>query len=182
MVLWVFGYGSLLWRAGFEYDDKLVGFVRGYKRVFHQGNTDHRGTPDYPGRTVTLEEDPDSVCWGIAFCVRGEEKKSIALSYLELREKEYDIRAYVDFYTDLHSTHPSVSGVLVYLASTDQKRNKYYLGRAPLKEMACQIAKAVGPSGSNADYLFELHKCLQKMGCKEEELDNLVMEVQKLLS
>lgn len=39
MVLWVFGYGSLVWKAGFEYNERVVGFIKGYKRVFNQGKT-----------------------------------------------------------------------------------------------------------------------------------------------
>lgn len=37
MVLWVFGYGSLIWNPGFEFDEKIVGFIKDYRRVFDLG-------------------------------------------------------------------------------------------------------------------------------------------------
>merc|ERR1711915_944158 len=92
------GYGSIIWKAGFDYDERRVGFIKGYRRLFHQGSTDHRGTPANPGRTVTLEPHDGHTCWGVAYRVSGKEAEEIALSYLEVREKEYDQKAYVDFY------------------------------------------------------------------------------------
>ncbi|XP_020580312.1 gamma-glutamylcyclotransferase 2-3-like isoform X2 [Phalaenopsis equestris] len=181
MVMWVFGYGSLIWNAGFQYDQKLAGFIKGYRRVFYQGSTDHRGTPAFPGRTVTLELAPDDLCWGVAYKVNGQEDENIALSYLEVREKQYDQKVYVDLFTDSSSPTPAVSGVMVYVASPDTKANTNYLGPAPIEDIAKQIIKAEGPSGRNRDYLFQLEEALNRLGCFDMHVRDLANAVRELL-
>ncbi|XP_002513793.2 gamma-glutamylcyclotransferase 2-3 isoform X1 [Ricinus communis] len=182
MVMCVFGYGSLIWKAGFNYDDRLVGFIKGYRRVFYQGSTDHRGTPEYPGRTVTLLPADGEVCWGVAYKISDKEDEETALTYLEVREKQYDQKAYLDFFADPAATTPAVSRVMVYIGSEDKKHNKNYLGPAPLEDIAKQIIRAEGPSGPNRDYLFHLETALLQIGCKDKHVMDLANEVRRMLS
>lgn len=37
MVLWVFGYGSIVWNPGFDFDEKIIGYIKDYRRVFDLG-------------------------------------------------------------------------------------------------------------------------------------------------
>ncbi|CAH9088270.1 unnamed protein product [Cuscuta europaea] len=182
MVMWVFGYGSLIWKPGFHYDDCLVCFIKRYRRVFYQGSTDHRGTPEFPGRTVTLEPADGEICWGIAYKITKKEDQEVAITYLEVREKQYDKKVYLDVFTELTASTPAISNVLLYVASQDNKINSNYLGPAPLDEIARQIVRAEGPSGPNRDYLFQLEKALGLLGCEDKHITDLAKEVRHILA
>jgi glutathione-specific gamma-glutamylcyclotransferase len=81
---WVFGYGSLCWNPGFDYQQAVTGYIKGFSRRFWQGNTMHRGTENKPGRVAILIEDKKGITWGRAFLVAAENKA--ALPYLSNRE------------------------------------------------------------------------------------------------
>jgi len=183
MVLWVFGYGSLVWNPGFTADEKIVGYIKGYRRVFDLACIDHRGTPQFPARTCTLEAQEGAICWGRAYCVNGgPEKERLAMEYLERRECEYDLKASVDFYTEEGgSATPFLTGVLVFISTPNKITNKYYLGPAPLQEMARQIAKAAGPCGNNRDYLFKMEQAMDSIGHADLGVIKLANEVRKIL-
>ncbi|KAJ4957662.1 hypothetical protein NE237_024773 [Protea cynaroides] len=182
MVLWVFGYGSLVWNPGFEFDESVIGFIKDYRRVFDLACIDHMGTPENPARTLTLEASEGDICWGAAYCVKGgPERERVAMEYLERRESEYDQKALVNFYTEGETVKPFLTRVLVFKSTPDKESNKYYLGPAPLEKMARQIATAVGPCGNNRNYLFNLEKALFDIGHEDDYVIELANEVRKVL-
>jgi len=182
MVFWVFGYGSLIWNPGFEYDEKVLGFIKDYRRCFDVACIDHRGTLENPARTCSLEHNEGAICWGVAYCVRGgPHKERVAMEYLERRECEYDRKASVDFYKEGDTAQPAVKGVIVFTSTPDQETNKYYLGPAPVEDMARQIATAFGPCGNNRDYIFLLEKAMYDIGHEDDFVKELANEVRKVL-
>lgn len=153
--VWVFGYGSLCWYPGFEYAKCVTGYIRGFARRFWQGNATHRGTESQPGRVVTLVDDKSSITWGCAYKITG----AIALSYLKHRECSLGgyITEYTKFYPRVASENMGMCGeafpVLLYIAT---ENNEYWMGEAPLTDIAEQIVRCRGPSGHNVEYLLRL--------------------------
>ena len=147
--VWVFGYGSLIWRPDFPFLDRRPAAVAGWARRFWQGSHDHRGVPDAPGRVVTLVRAPGETCMGMAYRI-----EHAVFDHLDYREKNGYERVAVSM--DLEGA--GAADGIVYIAPMD---NHAFLGDAPIGEMARQIRLSVGPSGRNVDYLLELADALR---------------------
>src|SRR5690606_30823647 len=80
---WVFGYGSLIWRPGFEHVEARRARLNGYRRSLCIYSFVHRGTPERPGLVLGL--DRGGSCVGLAFRVRGEQRDAV-IEYLRARE------------------------------------------------------------------------------------------------
>ncbi|MEM8563005.1 MAG: gamma-glutamylcyclotransferase [Pseudomonadota bacterium] len=163
---WVFGYGSLIYKVDFPYLQRKVAQIRGWERRFWQGSHDHRGTPDAPGRVVTLIPATDKLCRGIAYLVEPD-----VFEHLDYREKNGYARHTVEI--ELVGSGDQVQGLL-YVA---QDNNPAFLGPAPMEELAEHIATSSGPSGSNRDYVLSLAQALSDLG----EEDSHVHALESLL-
>jgi cation transport protein ChaC len=163
--VWLFGYGSLIYLVDFPYLDTRPASIRGWSRRFWQGSHDHRGTKENPGRVVTLIEDTNAVCGGMAFLVEGS-----VFEQLDVREKN----GYLRFTTELTFIDGSNANGLVYIATPD---NQAFLGAASEHEIARQICAAQGPSGTNREYLTELAKSLREMGLEDQHVFEIEMHI-----
>ncbi|MEZ5560277.1 MAG: gamma-glutamylcyclotransferase [Pseudomonadales bacterium] len=172
MNVWLFGYGSLIWRPDIDYIERSVARVHGWARRFWQGSHDHRGLPDKPGRVVTLVAQPGAVCDGMAYLV-SQRTAARTFEALDHREKNGYQRHEVRLELPAQRHEPGI----VYIAPVD---NFAYLGPAPLEDMARQIHESAGPSGSNRDYLLELAAVLRDMDAEDEHVYELEAAVRRL--
>jgi cation transport protein ChaC len=164
--VWLFGYGSLIFKADFPFLERRPAHITGWTRRFWQGSHDHRGTETAPGRVVTLVPDADALCHGMAYLVTPEE-----FAHLDHREKN----GYLRLATDIHFEGGNSAEGLVYIATHD---NAAWLGPASESEIARQIAAARGPSGPNSEYLLELAQALRAM----RKPDTHVFEIERQLA
>ena len=185
---WLFGYGSLVWRAEFPYTERRRAWIRGYSRRFWQASTDHRGLPDRPGRVVTLVPEAGARCLGVAYRLPDLAAEADgALRQLDHRERGgYTRRIATLEWAEHPATAPRIEGsrtptspdrsaseapgrpspvtAWFYIATPD---NRNYLGPASVEAAALQIRRAQGPSGRNSEYVFELERFLRRHGAIE---------------
>ncbi|MCB1644204.1 MAG: gamma-glutamylcyclotransferase [Pseudomonadales bacterium] len=176
--LWIFGYGSLIWRVDFPFVRSVPAWIYGWSRRFWQGSTDHRGLPGAPGRVVTLTEALNERCDGMAYLIDPTLATGV-LDALDYREKGgYERLTLPLHFLNEHGEHQQVTGI-TYLAT---ELNPEYLGPASNEDLARQIWQAHGPSGSNEEYLFELERALLALNCEDHHVAEIAASVRRLKS
>ncbi|RYH32065.1 hypothetical protein EON65_01235 [archaeon] len=206
--LYVFGYGSLIWRPG-EFLEPLPSFhciAHGYRRIFAQRSCDHRGTVEFPGVVLNLVSDGllekmgyildangDSGCQGLVWLVP-QDKVQIVFEDLDYREKGGYSRHFISVVLKDSTPHHEQGSVVQALVYTGGENNpNFYLpsrlvrdrdeyadpfGLMRKSSVVDLISAAMGPSGPNTEYLFRLVSFLEDRQIVDDYLRNLSIAVQ----
>jgi glutathione-specific gamma-glutamylcyclotransferase len=165
--LWVFGYGSLMWRPGFAYDEAAHATIAGLHRALCIYSHVHRGTPRLPGLVLGL--DAGGRCEGIAYHVAAENAQR-TLVYLRRREQQNNVYRPVFRTITLRGEERRDVHALCYAVRRDHRQ---YAGRLPLEIQDFLVRRSRGKSGRNIDYVMNTVRHLRECGIRDMELEAL---------
>ena len=160
--LWVFGYGSLMWRPGFPYCERHAAHLYGYHRSLCVFSHVHRGTPDMPGLVLGL--DRGGRCRGVAFRT-GPAERAATLAYL--REREQVTAVYLERHVRVRLDDGREVTAITYVAD---RGHPQYAGRLPVEDLLRLVRQGRGISGANPDYVQATHRHLIELGVSDKIL------------
>jgi glutathione-specific gamma-glutamylcyclotransferase len=165
--LWVFGYGSLMWRPGFEHLERVPARLTGLHRGLCVYSFIHRGTPERPGLVLGL--DLGGACRGIAYRVAAA-RRDATLEYL--REREQGTMVYRETMRQIAlATQPARAvTALVYVVD---RSHPQYAGRLDLERQLHLVRQGHGRSGANLDYVLATVAEIEAQGCRDAGLHRL---------
>jgi cation transport protein ChaC len=163
--LWVFGYGSLMWRPGFPYVEARVARLSGAHRALCVYSWVHRGTEAHPGLVLGL--DRGGACRGIAFRVAKAERDSV-VAYL--REREQVTAVYHERVRPIRFEDGGRAEAIAYLVD---RGHPQYAGKLDEETQFRMVLEARGHSGENSDYVISTASHLAELGMPDAALSRL---------
>lgn len=166
--IWVFGYGSLLWRPAFAPVEQHLAILGGYHRRFCLVMKRFRGTEECPGLMLAL--DRGGHCRGMVFRL---DAASAETDLKGLWRREMVTGGYRPRWSNVKTA----AGPLRAITFVANRANERYLKPHSMDFAAEMIARACGPVGTNAEYLHSTHEHLLGLGISDKglaQLDRLV--------
>jgi glutathione-specific gamma-glutamylcyclotransferase len=169
--LWVFAYGSLMWRPGFPFLERREARLMGAHRALCVYSFVHRGTPERPGLVLGL--DHGGACRGIAYRVSAAERAK-TIAYLRGREQVTLVYRETMRPVWLNSGPARRVSALCYVVD---RGHPQYAGRLSLEQQLHLVRQGHGRSGANRDYVLATVSALEELGYRETELHLLAQRL-----
>lgn len=165
--LWIFGYGSLMWRPGFAFAEVRRARVDGYSRSFCVYSVHHRGVEGRPGLVLGL--DRGGSCVGLAYRVAAEDAAA-TLDYLRSREQVNGVYRETRMTVQLLDGEKRQVFGVTYVV---ERAHPSYVRCMRLRDQAELIRTAEGLSGQNVAYLVNTWAHLENLGIRERGFERL---------
>jgi cation transport protein ChaC len=165
--LWVFAYGSLMWRPGFAHVEHVTAHLTGARRALCVWSHVHRGTREHPGLVLGL--DRGGSCRGVAYRVAATDRAAV-VAYLRERELVTDVYREVMRPVRLDTPERPVVTALTYVVDRDHRQ---YAGRLPAETILAHVRDSHGKSGANADYVINTVRHLESLGFRDPILEKV---------
>lgn len=160
--LWIFAYGSLMWRPGFQAAEQSCATVDGYHRALCIESHRHRGTPERPGLVLGL--DLGGSCCGVAFRV---EAAHVAATLAYLRERELVTGVYLETLLPTKLADGRTVSAVAYVVDREHAQ---YVGLLSPEETLERVSGSVGLAGPNPDYVVNTARELDRLGVADPTL------------
>lgn len=164
--LWVFAYGSLMWRPGFEHEEAVAATIYGFHRAMCVLSHHYRGTPEAPGLVLGL--DRGGSCRGKVLRVAAANRAQV-LAYLH--ERELISGVYAPRFVKAVLDDGRRVEAYAFLA---ERRHEQYAGDITLERMANMIRSGVGSAGTAREYLANTVDHLDAIGLTDSTLHRLL--------
>ncbi|MBI1204171.1 MAG: gamma-glutamylcyclotransferase [Rhodopseudomonas sp.] len=169
--LWVFGYGSLMWRPGFEFQERRHARLVGAHRALCVYSFVHRGTPEKPGLVLGLDQGGN--CRGIAYRVAAE-KRTETIDYLRAREQVTMV--YREAWRRIWLDDDPQRNVQALTYMVD-RGHEQYAGQLSLAEQLHYCRQGHGRSGACRDYVLATAKELEALDVRDDSLHLLAAQL-----
>jgi glutathione-specific gamma-glutamylcyclotransferase len=163
--LWLFAYGSLIWKTEFAVTERRLATVHGYHRALKMWSRINRGTPERPGLVLALLS--GGSCQGMVLRVPAHE---VPRMLPRLWEREMPNPVYDPRWLRCHTPRGAVEG----LAFTLSRRSPHYTGELAGEELQRIFQQAQGRYGTTLDYARQTLQELQALGIRDRALEHIL--------
>lgn len=160
--LWIFAYGSLMWRPDFAFEERLRARLFGFHRALCIYSHHYRGTPDQPGLVLGL--DRGGSCVGLCFRIAASAR---AATLEAVRRRELITGVYAEIAAPVRLADGRRRSAVTYVAS---RSHPQYAGVLGLEALTRLVAQGRGLSGANLDYVRNTHEHLIDLGIEDDRL------------
>lgn len=162
--VWIFAYGSLIWRPDFEYAERRLATLHGHHRALCLWSRVNRGTPECPGLVFGL--DRGGSCRGVVYRLPGA---AVPHTFPALWEREMSTGAYLPRWLECDTCDGRVRA-LVFIMN---RSNPGYIGTLPEDEVLAIVQRATGRYGPCTDYVTATAVALRAAGICDARLESL---------